>query len=140
MQRSTVVPGFWLVTELNIAALASLSPIATVPAANWLLVFAVVLVNAEKVPKATTLPRRPSVRTLRRILRVLPAAAVVLMWVLPPAGARIPAAPPAVIVIDMSCLGTSRRSAETLGRMSRFVRPALKDRRRSAEGARSRAR
>src|SRR5215207_1391314 len=61
MQRSTVVPGAWLLT-VYIAEPASLSSTKTVPAANELPLLVVVLLNAENVPN----PARALVAPIRR--------------------------------------------------------------------------
>ena len=61
MQRSTVTPGAWFVT-VYMAEPASLSSTNTVPAANELPEFVVVLENAENVPN----PARALAAPIRR--------------------------------------------------------------------------
>src|SRR5438093_5183417 len=66
MQAWTESPGFFPLT-LYMAAPASLSPITTVPEANWLLLFVVVLEKAENVPIPARVATRPTTTSDRRI-------------------------------------------------------------------------
>src|SRR5918999_5309314 len=70
MHFVTVLPGLPLVTAYR-AEPASLSPIVTSPAVMLLPGFCVVLVKAEKTPKAAIAPTAPTTRRLASSFRVL---------------------------------------------------------------------
>ena len=75
MQRSVATPGTWFVT-VYIAEPASLSSMNTVPAANELPVFVVVLENAENVPNPARALAAPIRRSESKIFRFLPVISV----------------------------------------------------------------
>src|SRR5215210_886805 len=75
MQRSIVVPGAWLLT-VYIAEPASLSSTKTVPAANELPLFVVVLLNAENVPNPASALVAPIKRSVSRSFLCLAVIAV----------------------------------------------------------------
>ena len=67
MHLLTLSPGLASVSAY-IAAPASLSPIATVPASIWLPALVVVALKAPNTPIAARLPRAPTARTVSRTL------------------------------------------------------------------------
>src|SRR5438445_1365946 len=90
IQAWTVSPGFFPLT-LYMAAPASLSERTTVPDANWLLSFDVVLENAENVPIPATADTRPTAMSERRTF--FPLFSISPLFILPPFWTGIGASP-----------------------------------------------